>query len=415
MKIFILGPQAAGKTVFLSMFNRFIATQRRDLVLEALDFATTQYVTRGLAALEQGEWPLGNVRHTSEHLKWRFGKKSNPSHHIEMIDCAGQDLEAILMNDDPSQLRSELAHIRSQIDDSDLIIFLLDLEGFIGTKNLDVQGENYWYLKTFLSRNAWRNKARLLVVSKADIYSPTLNKWKGDIKALISDGLTKDHPLGHLVDANTSVQYFAVSSVKTISKIGRDERPERVPLLPLLPGDMNPIVDEILHQIRRSNLIQSFKRFLPALLVGTILLLTAVFVIQDWDDRTFEITFYTGESDSAGTDATVHIELNGSQGSRKRFEFDGTKNLTTNKDPFEIGSIDTYSVDANRIGVLQSILVGHDNTGHKPEWYLYKVDVQEKKFGICVRKYSFNYGNWLDTTHGTEKTIQPSFYESFMQ
>lgn len=247
MKIFIIGPEGSGKTVLLVMLSRYVANQRKDLVLEALDRPSAVYVIDGQTALEKGEWPPGTVLGKIEALKWRFGARGK-LHEIELTDTAGQDLCRILTQDDRTSLTPRQQEIRNHIDLADVLVYLLDLKGFQGSIDLAVCDENAWMLKTFLTRPEWRKKHRAVVLSKADEYQEQLDASGGTgaredkIKALVKESLPKNYTLEHLVDQEAHVSYLAVASVRTELKVVADGNQRLVPKRPLESVGMGDLV-----------------------------------------------------------------------------------------------------------------------------------------------------------------------------
>ena len=83
----------------------------------------------------------------------------------------------------------------------------------------------------------------------------------------------------------------------------------------------------------------------------------------------YEITVETGNVENAGTDANVHITLYGSLASA------GPVKLDDSRDNFEQGAIDHFTLDLTEAGRLETIVIGHDNSGNKSGWFLNRVTV----------------------------------------
>jgi GTPase SAR1 family protein len=254
MKIFIIGPEGAGKTVLLAMLSRYIATERKDLVLEPVDRIAAQYVITALEILEKGDWPPSTRQAELPTLRWRFGLRSEPLHEIVVFDAAGQDLRQILVQDDPTKLGEKQRFIRAQIDAADVLVYLIDLNGFLGTKDLKIRDENAWLFKTFLKRPEWCGKRRLVVLSKADIYADMLESLTSQgskdasVRELVKRHLPKDYTLDHLVDEEGAVNYFAVASVATCTVIDSAGKPVRLPKVPLEPVGIGEFVDAVVEE-----------------------------------------------------------------------------------------------------------------------------------------------------------------------
>uniref|UniRef100_A0A061SAF0 Lipoxygenase homology domain-containing protein 1 n=1 Tax=Tetraselmis sp. GSL018 TaxID=582737 RepID=A0A061SAF0_9CHLO len=90
---------------------------------------------------------------------------------------------------------------------------------------------------------------------------------------------------------------------------------------------------------------------------------------------TWEIEVHTSDVKGAGTDANVFIQLHGSRGEI------GPVKLDTCPENFERGTIDTFHIDEQDIGQIQSLLIGHDNTGNGPAWHVAKIKVSNLSNG----------------------------------
>lgn len=100
----------------------------------------------------------------------------------------------------------------------------------------------------------------------------------------------------------------------------------------------------------------------------------------------YTIVIQTGKVDNAGTDANVFVTIFGENGQS------GERFLDNEDDNFENGKIDTFAVDARDLGSLKRVSVRHDNTGHKPGWFLDKITVRREDSGEQV---VFPCGHWL--------------------
>jgi hypothetical protein len=85
---------------------------------------------------------------------------------------------------------------------------------------------------------------------------------------------------------------------------------------------------------------------------------------------TYEIVVTTGNVRGAGTDAQVYLTLFGKNGKP-------TQKLhlkdSNNKNPFEKGEIDKFSVKGDYVGELTKLRIEHDNSGLGPGWFLDRV------------------------------------------
>jgi hypothetical protein len=85
---------------------------------------------------------------------------------------------------------------------------------------------------------------------------------------------------------------------------------------------------------------------------------------------TYEIVVTTGNVRGAGTDSQVYLTLFGKNGKQ-------TQKLhlkdSNNKNPFEKGEIDKFSVKGDYVGELTKLRIEHDNSGLGPGWFLDRV------------------------------------------
>lgn len=92
----------------------------------------------------------------------------------------------------------------------------------------------------------------------------------------------------------------------------------------------------------------------------------------------FNVTVYTGDVPDAGTDANVYIKIYGTEGSV------GPADLDNDADNFERDSVDHFTLELSSVGEVESIDIGHDNSGDCPGWFLDRVlihvDGQEAEF-----------------------------------
>uniref|UniRef100_A0A3Q3MN87 Lipoxygenase homology domains 1b n=1 Tax=Mastacembelus armatus TaxID=205130 RepID=A0A3Q3MN87_9TELE len=105
---------------------------------------------------------------------------------------------------------------------------------------------------------------------------------------------------------------------------------------------------------------------------------------------TYTLKIKTGEKKHAGTDANVFAILFGENDDTGIINLKACK---TYKNKFERGMINEFTVEAVDLGDLQKILIGHDNSGGSPGWFLdwIKIDAPSQGQRLC-----FPCGRWLD-------------------
>jgi hypothetical protein len=113
---------------------------------------------------------------------------------------------------------------------------------------------------------------------------------------------------------------------------------------------------------------------------------------------TYLITVKTGSDEDGGTSASVYVILYGRRldEAGRLVDVDSGKRFLASKfqllDDFESGRYEPLSLNLDDIGELQSIVIGHDNSGNKPGWLLENVRVKKEDSG---QEWTFIWNNWL--------------------
>uniref|UniRef100_A0A8C2T270 Lipoxygenase homology PLAT domains 1 n=1 Tax=Coturnix japonica TaxID=93934 RepID=A0A8C2T270_COTJA len=111
---------------------------------------------------------------------------------------------------------------------------------------------------------------------------------------------------------------------------------------------------------------------------------------QKAKSTTYIVKVKTGDKKNAGTDANVFITLYGSKDDTGIVSLKASK---LNKNKFERGKIDEFTVESVDIGDLKKIKIGHDNAGNSNGWFLEWVEIDAPSLGQCLK---FPCGRWLD-------------------
>jgi len=258
MKVFILGAEGAGKTVFITMLSRYLASLQKDLVLEPSDYETSKYVVESMATLERGEWPASTRIGPPIALHWNFRAADRAPRHVLMYDTAGQDLRTLLLTEslaaadqkeDAEQVVRRTVDIdyldlcRTQIAHANVLIYLLDLESLIAAKDAHAHNEACWLLKAFVSHPQWRGKRRLVLLTKIDKYGDLLAQCEGDVCKCVQMHLPKFYGIDNLC-RQQGISYAAISSVATETIVEPESGiPRRIPAKSLQPGDMSCVIE----------------------------------------------------------------------------------------------------------------------------------------------------------------------------
>ncbi|KAM6034199.1 lipoxygenase homology domain-containing protein 1 [Chlamydotis macqueenii] len=126
---------------------------------------------------------------------------------------------------------------------------------------------------------------------------------------------------------------------------------------------------------------------------------------QKAKSTTYTVKVKTGDKKNAGTDANIFITLYGSKDDTGIVSLKSSK---INKNKFERGKIDEFTVESVDIGDLKKIKIGHDNKGNSTGWFLEWVEIDAPSLGKCLR---FPCGRWLDKSEddgAIERIIFPA-------
>ena len=109
-------------------------------------------------------------------------------------------------------------------------------------------------------------------------------------------------------------------------------------------------------------------------------------------DTSYEISIFTGDVSQAGTSASVSIALAGEWDYTKTFTFSSPDRYVIVTIPyfdidnvsfsgsFDEGKVGTVTVKTDKfLGSLKRVIIGHDNSGIFPGWYVEEVIVTRKE------------------------------------
>lgn len=250
LSVFIVGPEGAGKTVFLAALSRFADTNPDKILFEPKDFGSSQYVTNSLQLLDCGKWPKSNPLGDLQTFKWKIGKPDGPHHEISLFDYSGQDMRSILLEDNAEKLQGRPRDLLMEIDHADLLIYLLDADGLIGGGSLLEINENSWLLRAFLTRSNWVKTRRILVLTKADLYTEMIDEAGGDVRTVIGRQLEGSPGGAALSRQLGTVQCLSLTSVKTRTRLVDDSSPVREPKFPIESEGFEPLTKAILSALK---------------------------------------------------------------------------------------------------------------------------------------------------------------------
>ncbi|XP_075875519.1 lipoxygenase homology domain-containing protein 1 [Nelusetta ayraudi] len=119
--------------------------------------------------------------------------------------------------------------------------------------------------------------------------------------------------------------------------------------------------------------------------------------------RTYKVTVRTGDMYRAGTDANVFLTIYGDLGDTGERKLAKSEN---NKNKFERGQVDKFSIEAIDLGQVFKIRVRHDNSLVGAAWYLDQVEVLDVEM---EEVYMFLCERWLSTKK-EDKCIDRAFF-----
>ncbi|XP_032395727.1 lipoxygenase homology domain-containing protein 1 isoform X1 [Etheostoma spectabile] len=85
----------------------------------------------------------------------------------------------------------------------------------------------------------------------------------------------------------------------------------------------------------------------------------------------YVVSVFTADMKGSGTDADVFLNIFGENGDT------GERRLDSDKDNFERGSEDKFTIEAPNLGKLRKITIGHNNRGSSAGWFLDKVVIDD--------------------------------------
>uniref|UniRef100_A0A3B5LQZ1 Lipoxygenase homology domains 1b n=1 Tax=Xiphophorus couchianus TaxID=32473 RepID=A0A3B5LQZ1_9TELE len=117
----------------------------------------------------------------------------------------------------------------------------------------------------------------------------------------------------------------------------------------------------------------------------------------------YKVSVRTGDMYGAGTDANVFLTIYGDLGDTGERKLAKSEN---NKNKFERGEVDRFTIEAVDLGQVFKIRIRHDNTMLGADWYLDQVEVQDED---TEEVYMFLCERWLSTKK-EDKQIDRIFY-----
>lgn len=404
MKILTIGPEGAGKTVFLTMLTSYMSGKSRPLPIHVETFAAAEKIEGFKRILKNGEWPDRN-QEAEPHEIFTFRLGGPKGRKIHLWDFPGERFRKNTINPTAPDPAGHLKRLRETIEEAHMLIYLLDLSELITADASTKATEDAWLFREFLTNSKWKNRQRLVVVTKADLYRGLIDKVGGDLRKMIIDAWPEGIiacPLN--ADAFPKVDFFAVTSVTVKNVIGDDRIPRPMPKSPLESEGFEPLVKRILEGLsgrwittvknalqfgqrtlsggsaRMVGLIRSLPRkvrLLVVFLVLTFLSLGFYFLATD----KYELKFVTDDRPGAGTDSPVIISLTGNDDRVSHATLGQLHERLVMPDLFENGEANIFERRMRPLGEIKTVSVKIADAGAKPAWFLESGPVTNKNTG----------------------------------
>uniref|UniRef100_A0A3Q3FTN1 Lipoxygenase homology PLAT domains 1b n=1 Tax=Labrus bergylta TaxID=56723 RepID=A0A3Q3FTN1_9LABR len=130
---------------------------------------------------------------------------------------------------------------------------------------------------------------------------------------------------------------------------------------------------------------------------------TEVEVEDALETHAYNVTVRTGDMYRAGTDANVFLTIYGDLGDTGERKLAKSEN---NKNKFERGEVDKFTIEAVDLGQVFKIRIRHDNSMAGADWYLDQVEVLDLE---TEEVYMFLCERWLSTKK-EDKRIERTFF-----
>lgn len=111
----------------------------------------------------------------------------------------------------------------------------------------------------------------------------------------------------------------------------------------------------------------------------------------------YEITVYTGDIKSAGTDSSITMTMFGTDGTTPEFVLDKDESR------FERACVDLIRMDLDDVGKLLKVRIAVDGKGTRPDWFLEKMIVRNMETHSAS---VFKCNQWFSKTEGEGKLIK---------
>lgn len=234
MKIFVMGMQAAGKTVFVARLYDYVREKYGQKAMAGKELDHEKHMAGILDTLSKPDWPESTKEGHVKIMEFTMNMQG-VSGEFNLVDAAGQDMEKLFSESKGSKLSDHHEKIKSMINEADMLIFLFDLDSVSKVDSCQEKTVNWWIFRKFCELS--KGKKGLIVLSKADQFeklSGHSQKALGDTQFIRSFIISqiKDFDKHCSLENLAGLEFCAVSSVATTTDIV-DGKPVMKPKLPL--------------------------------------------------------------------------------------------------------------------------------------------------------------------------------------
>ncbi len=256
-KIMLIGPEGSGKTVLAAVLADFVANNPQyGLHLRNDHYGTKQYCFKVLEAIRAGDWPPSTRPGAGMELQWEWGIREHDGEvrwrQVKLLDPPGQDVRLEMTG------RESASGIARQIDESRILVVVLDLEGYYASPPAQ-KCQTEWILESALLSFSRQIDAKrlIVVVTKADgLVSADLLSEDGWSNRAAVVGLIRDRmPTCNIQSYSTELAHpncavLAVAAAKVICRSTADGVSRLVPSQPHRSRGLPLLVDKLVEALR---------------------------------------------------------------------------------------------------------------------------------------------------------------------
>jgi hypothetical protein len=397
------------------MLTGYMSGKSCPLPIHVETFKAAEKIEGFKRTLKSGDWPPRNFEGTPHEI-FTFRLGGPKGRKIHLWDFPGEHFRQEIIAPNAIDQQGHRKRLFKLCEEAHMLIYLLDLSELMTADASTKATEDAWLFREFLTNSKWKNRQRLVVVTKADLYRGLIDKAGGDLRKMIID----EWPEGIIAcplnaDAFPKVDFFAVTSVKVKNVIGEDRIPRPMPKSPLESEGFEPLVKRILEGLSGGwmttvknallfgqrglsggsagmvGLIRSLPRKVRLLVVFVVLTFLSLGFYFLATDK-YELKFVTGDRPGAGTDSPVTISLTGKDDRVAHATLGRLHEHLLMPDLFENGETSIFERRMIPLGEIKAVSVKITDTGDKPAWFLESIHVTNKNTGMVS---TFSCSRWL--------------------